>query len=144
MIDAHAAKRVAGTNFGDRTLVAVHAAIVAHLEEVARTVPPFRIHLRGTGTFRPVSPVVFVNVVEGISSCELIAGALRGGLADADLKFPYHPHVTIAHEVEEPLLDRAFTELADFEARFDVHEIHLYEHDPVGGWRPTRSVTLAG
>jgi len=118
--------------------------VVEHLEAVALTVAPFRVHLRGTGTFRPVSPVVFVNVVEGISACEMLAGELRGGPLDADLRFPYHPHVTIAHELEEPLLDRAFTELADFEASFDVREIHLYEHDPVDGWRPTLSAALAG
>ncbi|MEZ5113968.1 MAG: 2'-5' RNA ligase family protein [Nocardioidaceae bacterium] len=27
-----------------------------------------KVHLRGTGTFRPVSPVVFINVATGISS----------------------------------------------------------------------------
>ncbi len=120
------------------------AEVLEHLEAVAAAAEPFRVHLRGTGTFRPVSPVVFVNVVDGIAACEQIAAQLRGGLADADLRFPYHPHVTVAHELDEPLLDRAFTELADFEASFDVREIHLYEHDLADGWRPTRSVTLAG
>jgi len=120
------------------------ATVLEHLESVAATAAPFHVHLRGTGTFRPVSPVVFVNVVDGIAACEQIAERLRGGLAEADLRFPYHPHVTIAHELDEPLLDRAFTELADFEASFDVTEIHLYEHDPVGGWRPTRSAGLTG
>jgi 2'-5' RNA ligase len=120
------------------------AQVLEHLESVAAAAAPFRVHLRGTGTFRPVSPVVFVNVVDGIAACEQMAEQLRAGLTDADLRFPYHPHVTVAHELDEPLLDRAFAELADFEASFDVREIHLYEHDPVDGWRPTRSVALAG
>jgi len=118
--------------------------VVDHLESVADAVAPFTVQLRGTGTFRPVSPVVFVNVVLGISSCEQLAERLRKGPIDGVLRFPYHPHVTIAHELDEPLLDRAFAELSDFAARFDVPEIHLYEHDPVTGWRPTRSVTLRG
>jgi len=119
------------------------AEVVAYLEGVAATVVPFQLHLRGTGTFRPVSPVVFINVVDGIAACEQIAQRLRAGLTEVDLRFPYHPHVTVAHELDDPLLDRAFAELADFEASFDVREIHLYEHDPVGGWHPTHSVSLA-
>ena len=44
-----------------------------HLEEVAAGTSSYRIHLRGTGTFRPVSPVVFVSLVEGISQTERLA-----------------------------------------------------------------------
>ena len=36
-----------------------------HLAAVAARHAPFVVHLRGTATFRPVSPVVFVQVVEG-------------------------------------------------------------------------------
>ena len=54
-------------------------AITDHLAAVAATTRPFDVRLRGTGTFRPVSPVVFVNVVEGISACELLASAVRQG-----------------------------------------------------------------
>jgi len=38
------------------------AEVEKHLTEVASATSAFRIHLRGTGTFRPVSPVVFVTV----------------------------------------------------------------------------------
>jgi 2'-5' RNA ligase len=44
--------------------------VEAHLSEVADAVREFDVHLRGTGTFRPVSPVVFVGLAEGISQCE--------------------------------------------------------------------------
>lgn len=116
--------------------------VLAHVGSVCASVEPFAVHLRGTGTFRPVSPVVFINVVEGISSCEQIARGLRDGPLETDPRFPYHPHVTIAHELEDPLLDRAFAEQAGFEARFDVSDIHLYEHDELVGWRPTHAVPL--
>ena len=116
--------------------------IEKHLEEVASERSQFRVHLRGTGTFRPVSPVVFVTVVEGISSCEQLAGAVRRGPLDVEIQFPYHPHVTIAHHLADDLLDRAFEELADFECEFLVGSFHLYVHDEVAGWQPTRDFPL--
>ncbi|MGH3370461.1 MAG: 2'-5' RNA ligase family protein [Nocardioidaceae bacterium] len=113
-----------------------------HLEEAAASRPSFRIHLRSTGTFRPVSPVVFVSVVRGISSCEQLAFAVRSGPLSADLMFPYHPHVTVAHDLDEDLLDRAFDELADFECQFDAEHFQLYVHDPAQGWQPTKDFAL--
>jgi 2'-5' RNA ligase len=100
-----------------------------HLACVADTFEPFRIHLRGTGTFRPVSPVVFVSLVEGISQTELLADAVRRGPLAHQLSFPYHPHVTIAHHLDDSTLDRAFTELADYECVFRAEEFQLFEHD---------------
>jgi 2'-5' RNA ligase len=113
-----------------------------HLERRAARHGPFRIHLRGTGTFRPVSPVVFVNVVEGISQCEQLAVDCRSGPLATELQFPYHPHVTIAHHLSDDRLDQAFDELATFDCRFDVGEFHLYLHDPESGWQPDTSFAL--
>jgi 2'-5' RNA ligase len=115
-----------------------------HLEQVAAATSPFTARLRGTGTFRPVSPVVFVNVVEGISGCELLAAGVRRGPVDVRPQFPYHPHVTIAHHLDEPLLDRAFEELAPFDCRFTVSHISLYEHHAGDGWTPVRDFRLSG
>ena len=119
-------------------------AVESHLAEVAVDSPSFRVHLRGTGTFRPVSPVVFVTLAEGIAHCEQLADAVRRGPLDVDLDFPYHPHVTVAHDVAEGCLDQAFSELADFECTFDVTAFHLYLHDEVEGWRPYRDFVLEG
>ncbi|CAM3613472.1 2'-5' RNA ligase family protein [Nocardioides zeicaulis] len=113
------------------------AGVSDHLADAATQVEPFDIHLRGTGTFRPVSPVVFVTVAEGISSCEMLAGAVRSGPLAVDLQFPYHPHVTVAHHLDDPTLDRAFDELAEFECRFAVDSFSLYVHDADHGWKPT-------
>ncbi|WP_158372954.1 2'-5' RNA ligase family protein [Cellulosimicrobium cellulans] len=115
-----------------------------HLRAVASQHAPFTVHLRGTATFRPVSPVVFVQVVEGIASCELLEVAVRSGVLDQELRFHYHPHVTIAHEVPDEALDRAFADMADFEARFDVTEIHVYEHGDDGVWRTIGAFPLGG
>ena len=118
--------------------------IEEHLRAVAAEVCSFPVQLRGTGTFRPVSPVVFVNVVQGISRCEQLAAAVRRGPLAVEPQFPYHPHVTVAHDVEDHLLDRAFEELADFDCRFEVCHVRLYVHVDGDGWTPHRELPLAG
>lgn len=79
-------------------------AVEEHLRAVAARHRPFDLHLRGTGTFRPVTDVVFVVVARGISECELLQADVRGGPLVRELHFPYHPHVTVAHDV--PAADR--------------------------------------
>ncbi|TQJ15602.1 2'-5' RNA ligase [Yimella lutea] len=106
-----------------------------HLRTVAATSKPFRMILRGTGTFRPISPVVFVQVARGIGECEQLESRVRQGPVERELEFPYHPHVTIAHHLDDVALDEAFDELADFKATFDVVGFDLYEHGPDGVWR---------
>jgi len=117
-------------------------AVEQHLAEASAMNTAFRVHLRGTGTFRPVSPVVFVGVVDGISGCEVLAAATRSGPLAVEVSFPYHPHVTIAHDLDAEALDRAFTELGDYEADFEVRDFWLYMHDERHGWRPTQSFEL--
>ncbi len=116
--------------------------ITAHLLDAASRTPPFRLHLRGTGTFRPISPVVFVNVVEGISGCEQLARDVRSGPLEITTEFPYHPHVTIAHHLPEGLLEKAFVERERYDASFDVSQMWMYLHDPLSGWHPVRSFPL--
>ncbi|HEX5995661.1 MAG TPA: 2'-5' RNA ligase family protein [Jiangellales bacterium] len=114
-----------------------------HLSSVAANVDPFEIHLRGTATFRPVSPVVFVALARGISDCETLASTLRTGPLTVDLHFPYHPHVTVAHNLEDDALDRAFAELADYEAAFPVTAFGLYQHRDDGYWVEHQTFSLA-
>ena len=118
-------------------------AAEAHLADVAADTTSFGIHLRGTGTFRPVSPVVFVSLVEGISQCEQLAIRVRSGPLAVPLQYPFHPHVTIAHHMPEDVMDQAFDELAGFDCTFEAGEFHLYRHDEENGWRPSRDFALA-
>jgi 2'-5' RNA ligase len=111
------------------------ADVREHLAVVARRHRAFPMLLRGTGSFRPVSPVVFVAVARGISECELLAESVRSGPLDVETAFPYHPHVTVAHDVDARQLDRAFDDLADYDAAFDVDAFTLYVHDGLDGWR---------
>ncbi len=112
--------------------------IEEHLRKVAEAEQCFEIHLRGTGTFHPVSPVVFVSVALGISDCERVAESVRSGPLYRALDFPYHPHVTVAHDLPSAVLDRAFDELAGYDIRFCVDGFSLYEHGRDGVWRPRR------
>jgi 2'-5' RNA ligase len=109
-----------------------------HLRRIAAGESPFEVHLRGSATFRPVSPVVFVPLVRGISECERVEAQVRTGPLARALAFPYHPHVTVAHDLGEDALDRAFAELADYEARFTVWGFTLFEQGRDQVWRPQR------
>lgn len=127
-----------------RVPVAALDEIERHLREAARDEHRFDIHLRGTGTFRPVSPVVFVALAEGIGDCERLERKVRSGPLAVDRPFPYHPHVTVAHHLTDDVLDRAFKELASYEATFSVHAFSLYEHGLDGVWRPQRHFPFGG
>jgi 2'-5' RNA ligase len=116
-----------------------------HLEKVAAGRAPFTIQLRGTGTFRPITDVVFVALSVGISECELLAEAIVS--ADGvrrDSRFPYHPHVTVAQDVPSAALDAVFEDLSDFSARFAVDGFTLFTHGGEGPWRRRRDFPLGG
>lgn len=114
--------------------------IEEHLAAVAAAGRPFPMRLSGTDTFRPMSPVVFVQVVEGGSACGWLQEQVRaaGGPLDRELSFPYHPHVTVAHGIAEEAMDKAYSELADFEAAWMATGFALYKQGEDGVWRLQR------
>jgi len=115
-------------------------AVEAYLAQVAAEGRPFPMRLEGTGTFRPISPVVFVKIVEGAEECTLLQERIRAahGPCARELLFPYHPHVTVAHGIDEEAMDRAFAELKDFEAAWTINGFALYEQGSDGVWRLDR------
>jgi 2'-5' RNA ligase len=118
--------------------------ISAHLAEVARGHPPFDMHLCGTGTFKPVSDVVFIAVARGIGNCELLSNDIRRGPLARSLSFPYHPHVTVAHDVPEDMLELAYSGLSDLSAEFRVTAFTEFEQTPGGAWAVAREYPLTG
>lgn len=114
-----------------------------HLRAGTDGVRAFPVQLRGTGTFRPISPVVFVNVVQGIAGCEQLAAAVRRGPLAVDAQYPYHPHVTVAHGLSDELLNRAFDELAGFDCRFVVRGVTFSVHCDGAGWTPRQRFPLS-
>lgn len=125
-------------------LAADRAAVSDHLAAVARRHAPFDMHLSGTGTFSPVSEVVFVAVARGIGSCELLADDVRNGPLARPLSYPYHPHVTVAHDVSADMLDLAYSALADLNAEFRVEHFTEFEQSPTGAWVVAREHPLTG
>jgi 2'-5' RNA ligase len=119
-----------------------YAAFLSHCADVATAQRAFEVVLRGTGTFRPLSDVVFIQVAKGVSNCEALEVALRSGPVTRSLDFYYHPHVTVAHNVPEEALDRSFAELADYSVSFTVGSYHLYELGDDCVWRPVHEFAL--
>jgi 2'-5' RNA ligase len=132
------------TLLGPTEIEAADLAVVErHLVDVAAEHTAFDLHLRGAGTFRPITQVVFVAVAAGIAECEQLHEAvLAAGPISRLERFPYHPHVTVAHDVPPDALDAAFDDLADFEAVFPVEGFSLFEHDERGHWREHRPYRL--
>jgi 2'-5' RNA ligase len=118
-------------------------AVLEHLAAVAERTRPFRLVLQGSGTFRPVSPVVFVAVAQGISACEQLERDVRSGDLAVESRFPYHPHVTIAHDIDDAGLDEAFEELTGFRASMEIGSMGLHEHVD-GRWSLVREFPFGG
>ncbi|WP_043265749.1 2'-5' RNA ligase family protein [Streptomyces sp. CT34] len=120
--------------------------IERHLAEVAAACHPFPLRLEGTDTFRPLSPVVFVKLAEGVGACTVLQARVRAasGPCARELQFPYHPHVTVAHGIAEDAMDRAQAELADFSATWTAGGFALYEKGPDEVWRLEREYPFAG
>jgi 2'-5' RNA ligase len=114
--------------------------IEAHLARVAAAGREFQLRLDGTGTFRPLSPVVYVRLAEGAPACSRLQERVRAaeGPLERELAFPYHPHVTVAHGISEQAMDRAYAELADFEASWKATGFALYEQGEDQVWRLQR------
>ncbi|WP_136518825.1 2'-5' RNA ligase family protein [Cellulomonas telluris] len=119
------------------------AVVDDHLRAVAAEHPPFEVHLRGADTFRPVTPVVFVPLVRGAAECTALERALRAGPLAHESRYPYHPHVTVAHELDDAALDAAQTAMDAYEATFLVTHLHRYVHDG-RAWRQERAFALRG
>jgi 2'-5' RNA ligase len=102
------------------------------------------MHLSGTGTFRPVSDVVFVVVAAGIAQCERLESTVRSGPLARETRFPYHPHVTVAQDIPQDALDKAYDGLADFDARFLVPAFSVFEQETGGVWVREKDFMLRG
>ena len=134
IVDPHITLVSGSTNAWDQA--------AAHVRSVADRTKPFTIRLHGTGTFRPVTNVVYLNVAIGAEACTDLHDALLTGPLGHDLSFGFHPHLTIAHDVAEPLLDAAQEDLANESMDFDVSSIGLFGIDEAGHWSLREEIVL--
>ncbi|WP_120522141.1 2'-5' RNA ligase family protein [Arthrobacter celericrescens] len=119
-------------------------ATTRHVRSIAGRQAPFTVTISGTGSFRPVSPVVFLKVEDGFGECVSLHEQLQSGPLERDLPFPYHPHVTVAHDVAPENLDEAESVLKDYSATFPVASMGLYEHDSNGIWQLREEFDFGG
>lgn len=113
--------------------------VAAHLQRTSEKQRPFEVRLEGTGSFRPTSPVVFVQVRAGWTECERLQQTIRQGHLRRPLPFAYYPHVTVAQHLGDASLDRAQAELGSYHARFEVKSFVLYVQGTDQVWRPART-----
>lgn len=104
--------------------------------------PSFALTLHGTGTFRPVSPVVFLQVIQGADDCDQLQQLVNQGILRRSLQFDYHPHVTLGHGVADERLDEVSATMAGFSASFRVDRFGLYRFDATGKWEVDTFVGL--
>ncbi len=108
------------------------ADVIDHLRAIAARHAPFRITLSGTDSFRPISNVAFMTLTEGANACTDIAEEIRSGPLDHEARFPYHPHVTLAQDVDDVALDLALDIGATVEASWIVPGFRLDRIYPSG------------
>ena len=109
--------------------------VIKQLDVAVSHIRRFSVSLRGTGTFRPLSEVVFINIDDGAANCAELEAACNTGLLANAPRFPYHPHVTLAHDVPPAQLDRATSDFAALHARFTADALWLYRQSDDGEWR---------
>ena len=102
--------------------------VLVHVSAVARAETGFRVELRGTGTFRPCSPVVFIGVVGGHGDVVALRDELAvGRFAPKEGGWPFQPHVTLAARCADQALDDAARWFEDFSALFEVRSVSTFE-----------------
>lgn len=117
--------------------------LVAHVRAVVTGWKPFHVEINGTGTFRPVTPVVFLRIDKGYEDCVALHSRLNQAELVSASPFEFHPHVTLAHAVPDEHLDRAQQMLRTYRASFLVDHIDLYEGDENGQWHVRERIAFA-
>jgi 2'-5' RNA ligase len=104
---------------------------------------PFNVRLRGAGTFRPVTPVVFAKLVEGAGACAALESQVREAIGHPEGRFPYEPHVTVAQDATDAVLDQAENAIGDLDEGFAVDALEVCLLQPDAVWQPLRRFPLA-
>ncbi|MFQ4147729.1 2'-5' RNA ligase family protein [Arthrobacter sp. LAPM80] len=114
-----------------------------HVRKVAAAGEPFTISLRGTGTFEPLSPVVYLNVEDGAETCSHLHQELVAGPVEHLLEYDFHPHLTMAHNLDPESMELAKADMAGFEADFEVTSIGLFDY-LADAWALREELELGG
>lgn len=119
-------------------------AVRDHLAQVAEQHPPFTVRLRGTASFEPVTQVAYLRVDEGGDECDRLQRRVRSGPLGVPLRFPYHPHVTLAQDVPPEDLTRARRAMEAVDESFEVDRFDLFSGCAPTALTPVGGFTLSG
>ena len=117
-----------------------------HLDAIAARTTPFVVELDGVDDFRPVSPVVYLSLARGSEELDALQRSVRDEdepLARA-LRFRFHPHVTLAHEVGSEALDVAAASGGRITAEFVADRLELRALAEDGSSDLLRTFPLSG
>jgi 2'-5' RNA ligase len=119
-------------------------AVDDHLRGVAAVQSPFRIELAGADSFRPVTPTAYLRLGVGASECVQLERQIRTSALRRKLMFDYHPHVTLAFDVADDVLDRVLADFADYSLTFDVQQFSRFAISEDGIWLPECDFAMTG
>ena len=131
-----------------RSLQGTEAEALATLRSLCARALPFDVVLGDVDTFLPVTPTVYVRVLEGASSMHSLHGALDAGALEFKEEWLFTPHLTIV-KMETPAKAEAALALArslwmSYEGtrRAHVTELTFVREEEDGTWRDLGHVPL--
>jgi 2'-5' RNA ligase len=72
---------------------------LGHIREALQNLHPFRVEF-GEVRFFPQTNVVYLSITRGQSELEDIHQVLNCGMAGCEEVYPYHPHLTLAQQID--------------------------------------------
>jgi 2'-5' RNA ligase len=113
---------------------------------ITATTSAFEVSVRGTGDFRPHSPVVYAAVDHGAEQLAAIAAALEERVCPRrERLWPYVAHLTLEHTDDDAILDRVAADYAGVRASWIVRSLLVSTgHGPANDlgsitWTPNRN-----
>lgn len=122
-----------------RPLVCPSAEAWSHIEQSLRDVPPFRVELGEIEVF-PVTQVIYLSVNSGNLELRRLHRMLSLGSCAFDEPFSYHPHITLAQDLEPGQLgaavETAQTRWREFSHSrgFDVEKLAFVQNTIENRW----------
>ena len=120
---------------------------IVRLASDARSFQPFRVEIGAVEVFA-ASNVVYLGLAAGAGEFSCLYGALNRGSLEFRESFPYHPHVTLAQDIQpgatQSLAALARKRWADYQGPCDfvVDHLSFVEHSAPALWVDLATIGL--
>jgi hypothetical protein len=91
-----------------RLLHGTETAALQLLERICGEAEPFEVALGDVESFTPVTPTVYIRVMQGASRMSELHGLLNTEVLECSEEWPYIPHLTIAKMAAGQPVEQAF------------------------------------